>query len=774
METAARLGSDEEAGEQVVVPVFGMTCASCVRRVETAIRDVPGVLETSVNLVTREATVRIDPSVTGVDRLEAAVIDAGYKVPRDVEDEGATDQDGQPVSERQKKLARAEALARAEEDEHAGLRRSFIVSVALTVPLLVVAMSHGAIPGLDGLFGRWLQLLLATPVVLGPGRRFFSLAWQAAKHRSSDMNTLIALGTGAAWAYSTVAVVAPGVFPQAADGHAPPIYFEAAAAIITFVLLGKLLEGRARRRLADAVRGLVSLQPPTARRVTRNGEEVVPIEKLRAGDLVLIHPGERVPVDGDVVEGTGAIDESMLTGESLPVDKKKKSPVYAGTQNQFGSMVVAVRTAGNDTALHRIAEAVEQAQGSKAPIARLADRVSAVFVPAVLVLAAIAFVVWLALDPTSAGFATALERFVAVLVIACPCALGLATPAAVAVGTGRGAQLGVLVKGGTALEAASQVDTVLLDKTGTLTAGRPELTDVVDVSDLGEARLLELVAAAERRSEHPIAQAIVRGAEAKGVQRLGADGFVMEAGRGIEARVDGLVLRIGTAQWMKQVDVDPTPLEDRAEELASRGRTPSFVSIDGKLAGLIAVADRPTDEAKRVVAELKEAGIRVAMLTGDREGTARTIARELGISEVFAETRPEDKAAVVERLRGEGRRVAMVGDGVNDAPALAKADVGIAMGTGTDIAVATSDVALLRGGIASLPVALGLARRTMGTIRQNLFWAFIYNVIGLPLAAGALFPFTGWLLSPVFASAAMSLSSVSVLLNSLRLRSAGR
>ena len=758
-------GAPAPASAQADLPVQGMTCAACVRRIEKALRAAPGVQEATVNLVTKRATIAYDAQSTTPAGLAQVIVDAGYEVP-EIPDAAA--------SPRGAASRRAVAMEEAEEEALRALRRDLVVAAVLTVPLLVVAMSHGAIPGLDGTFGRWLQLALATPVVLGPGRRFFRLAWAALRHRAADMSTLVSLGTGAAWLYSTVAVVAPGLFPHAGHGHMPALYFEAAGAIISFVLLGKLLETRARKRLADAVRGLVALQPKAARRVRGDLEEDVPVEALAPGDLVLVRPGERVATDGEVARGASAVDESMLTGESMPVDKAPGSPVFGGTLNRSGALTFRVTKTGGDTALARIVEAVEQAQGSRAPIARLADVVSGIFVPVVLGIATVAFLVWLGLDPTAEGFAAAVERFVAVLVIACPCALGLATPAAVAVGTGRGAELGVLVKGGSALEAASRVDTVLLDKTGTLTSGRPELTDVVPLGEHDEETLLRLVAAAERESEHPVARAIVEGARARSLDLEPTSDFRAEAGHGIEARVGGRLVRAGTTAWLRRAGIDAGALEGEAERLAARGRTPSFVAIDGRLAGLVAVADRPTEEARRAVEALKQLGIDVAMVTGDRAGTARAVAGELGIATVFAEMKPEDKARIVAELRAAGRRVAMVGDGINDAPALAGADVGVAVGSGTDIAVAAADVALLRGGIAGLSTALRLARATLRTIRQNLFWAFFYNVIGIPIAAGLLYPLTGWLLSPVLASVAMSLSSVSVLANSLRLRSFGR
>jgi Cu+-exporting ATPase len=753
------------------LPIQGMTCGACVRRVERALQRVRGVESAAVNFVTQRASVRFDPARVGREQLARAVEAAGYEVPlpapvpqvaRAVEGSGA------PSSSAEE---RSLALAAAEDREQRELRRDFWFAATLTLPLLVVGMSHGAIPGSDGPVGRALQLVLATPIVFGPGKRFLGLALSALRHRTADMNTLVSLGVLAAWGYSALGVLVPGLFPHTEHGMLPHLYFEAAAAIITFVLLGKRLESRARKRLSDAVRGLVSLAPKTAFRIVEdeNGE-VVPVSALAPGDLLLVRPGERVPTDGAVEQGTSAVDESMLTGESVPADKQRGSAVFGGTLNQSGSFRMRVTRTGSETALGRIVEAVEQAQGSRAPIARLADVVSAYFVPVVLAVATLTLLVWVTIDPSAAGVATALERFVAVLVIACPCALGLATPAAVAVGTARGAELGVLIKGGAALEAASHVDTVLFDKTGTLTAGKPALTDVEDVSGLGEGALLELVASVERESEHPVARAIVEGVLTRGLTLGTATHFVSESGHGVEATVRGRLVRVGTSSWLARAGVETLRLESAADKLAAAGRTPSFVAVDGALAGLLAVADRATDDAKFAVAVLQRAGVEVAMITGDRERVGRAVARELGIERVFAEVKPEEKARIVEAERARGRIVAIVGDGINDAPALAGAHVGIAVGSGTDIALAAADIALLRGGVLGLPSALRLARRTLGTIRQNLFWAFIYNLIGVPVAAGALYPFTGWTLSPILASAAMSLSSVSVLLNSLRLK----
>ncbi|AKT40332.1 heavy metal translocating P-type ATPase [Chondromyces crocatus] len=834
------------------LPIRGMTCASCVRHVERALRRVDGVQEANVNLVTQRATVLFDPGATSVRALAEAVEEAGYEVPgalapdetdsagpassptaaeaeasseaslslksdastgeastgeastgeastgegsksegsaSQASSRGASSKDGasqreasspSAVASTPRRVNRAKAtssarstaetLREAEAREQRTLRRDLLLAAAFTAPLLVIAMSHGAIPFLDGALGRWLQLGLATPVVFGPGRRFFHLAWLALRRRSADMNVLIALGAGAAYLYSALGVLAPSLFPHAEHGHTPHLYFEAAAAILTFVLLGRLLEGRSRAHLGDAVRGLVALQPRTARRLRGDTEEAVPVEALVPGDLVLVRPGERLPADGQIVRGSSGIDESMLTGESLPVDKAEGDPVSAGTLNTSGAITLRVTTTGEGTALARIARAVEDAQGSKAPIARLADVVSGYFVPTVVGIALLSFGAWLWLTPGPDALATAIERAVAVLVIACPCALGLATPAAVAVGTGRGAELGVLVKGGAALEALSRVDLVLVDKTGTLTTGKPALTHVIDRSGLGEDALLALVGSAERGSEHPIAHALVEGARARGATLDTPDVLRAEAGHGVEARIGDRTLRVGTRAFLAAAGIDPEPLEPDASRLAEQGSTPSFVAIDGRLAGLVAVADRPADGAREAIAELTHLGVDLAVLTGDRQATARAIARELGVTEVHAELRPEDKARIITDARRDGRRVAMVGDGVNDAPALASADVGIAIGTGADIALDAADVALLHGGIRGVPTSVRLARKTLGTIRQNLFFAFVYNVIGIPIAAGVFFPWTGWLLSPVIASAAMSLSSVSVLLSSLRLR----
>lgn len=739
------------------LPIEGMSCAACVGHVEKALTALEGVHQADVNLISGRARVSFDPDRVSREALVAAVEDAGYEVPAREAPTASEAPDHEPPGV-------------PEDQEYGKLRRDLIATAVLGGPLLVLAMSHGAIPGSDGEVGRWLQFGLATPVLLGPGRHFFVRAWKALRHRAADMNTLVALGTGAAWLYSTTALAAPGLFLHAEHGARPHLYFEASVAILGFVQLGKLLEARARKRLSDAVRGLVALRPPTAHRREGAQERDIPVADLRPGDLFAVRPGERMPADGVVVEGVSTLDESMLTGESLPVDRSPGAAVTGGTLNQTGALLIRATRTGRDTALARIVAAVEEAQGNKAPVARLADVVSSYFVPVVLVLATFAALAWVFHDPSRAGLAVALERFVAVLVIACPCALGLATPAAVAVGTGRGAELGILVKGGAALEAASLVTTVFLDKTGTLTTGRPALTHVRPLGGCSGRDLLAWVAAVEQPSEHPVARAIVKAAMEQGIAPGQARGFAATVGSGVEGEVEGARVLAGTARWLRERGVSVSALEPEAERLASEGHTPVLVARGGQPVGLVAVADTEAPEARAALEALRAMGIEVAMVTGDREGTARHIAAALGIERVHAGVLPEQKAALVRAERDRGRRVAMVGDGVNDAPALAAADVGVAMGTGSDIAAASADIALLRGSIGALPVALSLGRRTLQVIRQNLFWAFIYNVIGIPLAAGVLYPWTGLQLSPVVASAAMSLSSVSVLLNSLRLR----
>jgi Cu+-exporting ATPase len=740
-----------EQTQTIELDVLGMTCAACVRRVEKALGKLDGVAAVSVNLVTHRASVQYEQARVDPGQLSRAIVDAGYRV-------AELDQlDPQPgASRRVSSQARAAALARAEADEQRSMRRDLIRAATLTIPALLIAMAHELVPA----WTRYLQFALITPVVFGPGRRFMRLALAALRHRTSDMNTLVSLGVLASYGYSALALFAPRLFQH------PHVYFEAAGAIVMFVLLGKWLETRARKRLSETVHGLMSLAPRHAQRLRGQTLEQVQLDAIAVGDLLLVRPGERVPLDGVVCDGVSAVDESLLSGESLPVDKHAGSRVYAGALNQSGALSVRVTKTEESTALAGIIEAVEQAQGSRAPIAQLADVVSSYFVPGVLAIAALTFALWL-----PSGWASAIERAVAVLVIACPCALGLATPAAVAVGTGRGAELGVLVKGGAPLEAASRIDCVLFDKTGTLTQGHAQLTDLVALPHVSEAELLTWVASVEQASEHPLAQAIVRGARERGAQVQAVSAFEASAGAGAQAVHADKRVSIGTQAYLHARGIDTSPLEAAAERLALEGKSVSFVASEQQLAGLVAIADVVRDDARSVIEALRTTGVEVGMLTGDREQTARAIAATLGIERVFAGVKPRDKARIVQEERARGRRVAMVGDGLNDAPALAGADLGIAVGSGTDVALAAADIVLMQGGISALPTALALARRTMRTIRENLFWAFVYNVIGIPIAAGALYTSTGFVLSPVLASAAMSLSSLSVLASSLRLRS---
>lgn len=748
----------------------GMHCASCVSRIDKALRAVPGVLSAEVNLATRRASVIVRPDLVGAHELRAAVTRAGFTV-ADVRHRGAGDAESSGRAGPASVTERNRAREAAEAHERRVAIRDVAAAVALTAPLIALAMSHGAFAFAETALGRGAQLVLAAAVVFGPGWRLLELGVKAARAGAPDMHTLVALGVLASFGQSCDALI--GSWGATHPAHAAPhLYFEAAAAIVTLVLLGRLLEARARRRLGEAVAGLAALTPRLARRRTNERDEEVEVASLLPGDVVIVRPGERLPADGVVVEGTSAVDESLLTGESVPVAKSPGDPLTGGALNTSGALVARVTRTGEHTALARIAAAVEAAQGSRAPSARLADRVSAILVPVVLLVALATFAVWATVGGADAG--TALTRAVAVLVIACPCALGLATPAAVAVGVGRGAELGVLYGGGAALEAAARVDTVFLDKTGTLTEGRPRLVDVAASGGFDAARVLSLAAALERASEHPLAHAVVAGAAARGVAALQASALEFVPGGGVTGRVDGAHVRAGSAMWLAKVGVDVAPLAARADEEAAAGRTPVYVAVDGALAGLVVIADAPARGAREAVARLRSRGLRAVMLTGDRRATARAVALEVGLDEVLAEQSPEDKLRAVEAARASGQRVLMVGDGVNDAAALAAADVGVAMGGGTDLALAAADVALMGGGIRALDRALGLAHATVSTIRRNLAFAFAYNVVAIPLAAGALVPSFGIELSPVVASAAMSASSVSVLASSLALRRYGR
>jgi P-type Cu+ transporter len=740
--------------------VSGMTCASCVARVERALKKVPGVLDASANFATGKASVRYLPGVAEMRDLERAVEGAGYEVIREEEE---------PVED-------------AQHREYGELRRRFLVAAVLTALILV-----GSLPMMLGFMPPvpmgWLNLgllVLATPVQFWAGWRFYEGAWGALKHGQANMNTLVAVGTSAAYLYSTVATLAPGLFES---GRAD-VYFDTSALIITLILLGRLLEARARGRTNEAIKRLAGLRAKTAR-VVRGGEEVeAPVEDVEVGDVVVVRPGEKVPVDGHVVSGESAVDEAMITGEPMPAHKRAGDEVIGATINKTGSFRFEATGVGEEMALSQIMRMVEEAQGSKAPIQRLADRVSGVFVPVVMALAAITFLVWIFFGPEPA-FTLALLNFVAVLIIACPCAMGLATPTSIMVGTGRGAERGILVKGGEALERAHKLTTVVLDKTGTLTKGEPELTDVAATNGLPERELLRLVASAERGSEHPLGEAIVRGAEERGIELAEARGFDAPTGRGVRAEVEGRNVLVGNRKFMEEAGVSEDGLSGRFGRLSAAGKTPVFVAVDGEIAGLVAVADVVREESREAVDDLRGMGLEVVMLTGDNAWTANAVARELGIDRVLAEVLPEDKEGEVRGLQAGGRVVAMVGDGINDAPALARADVGVAIGTGTDVAMEAADLTLVSGDVRGVARAIRLSRATIKNIRQNLFWAFAYNVLLIPVAAGALYPFFAGgtvpdllrpflgeygFLNPVLAAAAMALSSVTVLGNALRLR----
>ena len=673
------------------------------------------------------------------------------------------------------------------------MTRRFWISAVLSLPIVVLEMgSHlvGAVADVvPASTSAWLQLALATPVVLWGGLPFFVRGWQSVRTRNLNMFTLIALGTGVAWSYSVVATLAPGAFPArfrdaGMDGMAAmaassgagsvAVYFEAAAVITTLVLLGQVLELRAREKTSGAIKALLRLAPSTARRLDEAGQEIeVPLEQVAIGDALRVRPGEKVPVDGAVREGRSSVDESMVTGESMPVTKSAGDAVIAGTLNQSGALVVTAEKVGTDTVLARIVQMVSQAQRSRAPIQRTADRVAGLFVPAVLLIAVAAFLTWSFVGPEP-RLATALVVAVAVLIIACPCALGLATPISIMVGVGKGAESGVLVKDAEALERMERVDTVVLDKTGTLTQGRPSVTEVVlaDESDLDEDGLLRLAAAVEQASEHPLARAVVEAAREHGLDIPEVTDFDAPSGRGVTGRVEGRTVVIGSAAYLEGLGTDVDQLAGEADRLRGTGATAVLVAIDSTLAGVVAVADPVKDTTPEALAALAEAGVEVVMLTGDNRTTAEAVARELGIGRVEAEVLPDRKAEVVQRLRAEGRVVAMAGDGVNDAPALAAADVGLAMSSGTDVAIESAGVTLLHGDLVGIVRARRLSRATMRNIRQNLAFAFMYNAAGIPLAAGVLYPFTGWLLSPIIAAAAMALSSVSVISNAARLRAA--
>lgn len=753
--------------ENTTLKLRGMSCASCANNIETAIRSVPGVEHCAVNFGAEQATVSYDPHQTDIAAIQNAVDAAGYTAQPVQEDVLAPEDD----AERRERQA-----------EHRKLRRKVWISGIVSGVLVI-----GSLPAMTGLsvpfipmwlHNPWLQLVLTAPILFWAGSSFFINAWKALKRHTATMDTLVAIGTGTAYAYSLFPTLFPAWFT--AQGLAPDVYYEAAVVIITLILLGRLLENRAKGQTSEAIRKLVGLQARTAR-IIRDGHEVdIPIADVMRNDVILVRPGEKIPVDGEIIEGSSTIDEAMVTGESVPVKKRVGDEVIGATINKTGSFTFRATRVGKDTFLAQIVKLVQQAQGSKAPIQRLADQVTGWFVPVVMAIAIATFVLWY---NVMGNVTMALITTVGVLIIACPCALGLATPTSIMVGTGKGAENGILIKGAESLEQAHKLQTIVLDKTGTITQGKPTVTDFVTVNGTAhrnEFTLLQLAASIERNSEHPLAEAVVQYARSQGVDLVEAQEFEAIAGSGVQGRVAAQSVQLGTQRWMTERGIDTALLEAQWERLESAGKTVIWLAIDGKIAGIMGIADAVKPSSVSAIRALQRLGLEVVMLTGDNHRTAAVIAREVGIQRVFAEVRPEQKASVVAMLqqgdrvdraqRSTPQTVAMVGDGINDAPALAQADVGIAIGTGTDVAIAASDITLISGDLHGIVTAIQLSRATLRNIRQNLFFAFIYNVAGIPIAAGVLYPFSGWLLSPIIAGAAMAFSSVSVVTNALRLR----
>jgi Cu+-exporting ATPase len=745
------VGTQLVAGKEssISFPVSGMTCAACQSRVQGALASEPGVLDASVNLLTKSAAVRYDSAAVSPARLIEAVRATGYEAELPVADETA-----------------ARTMSRRQDAEEREARE---LAIKATVSIVAGIVSMGISMVLEGNpLANYGLLGLTAAILLWAGRDIYRRAWKAVRHGSADMNTLVALGTGSAFLYSVIATIAPHLFAR--NGIAPDVYYEAVIFIIGLVLAGRAIEARATRKTSEALRRLVTLLPPGAR-VEENGKWVEkPLADVRSGEIVVVRPGERIPVDGILVEGSSDVDESMLTGEPLPVAKSAGDRVVGGTLNTTGAFRYRATSVGTESVLARIVRLMEEAQSSRAPIQRLADRVSAVFVPSVLAIAIVTFIAWYVIAGPSA-LPHAIAAAVSVLIIACPCAMGLAVPTAVMVATGRGAGMGLLIKGGEVLQRAGDVDTVVLDKTGTVTEGVPAVARVIALGPFSESEILVYAAALERHSEHPMATAIVRAAKAKELSLYPATEFTSRTGSGVTGKVEGHELAVGNAALMRELGI--TNEDPRLADGSSlKAMSDLYVAIDGRVVGAIAVSDSLRPTSREAVQRLQEMEVEVVLLTGDRFSTAKAIAQEIGIQRVVAEVLPQDKVAEIRRLQALGRVVAMVGDGINDAPALAQSDVGISMPKGTDIAIEASDIALMRSDLCGVPAAISLSRQTMATMKQNLFWAFVYNVIGIPIAAGVLYPFTGVMLSPIIASAAMALSSVSVVTNSLRLRHA--
>jgi P-type Cu+ transporter len=743
--------------ENVTLKLRGMSCASCAKEIEDAIRSVRGVDLCSVNFAAEQATVSYNPDQTDIFNIQKAVDEAGYSAQLISGDVFAPEDD----AERQERQGENHKLTRK-------VWFSGIVSAVLVIGSLP-AMTGLPIPFVPmWLHNSWLQLVLTTPILFWAGNEFFINAWKALKRHTATMDTLVAIGTGTAYLYSLFPTFVPQWFID--QGLRPDVYFEAATVIIALILLGGLLQNRAKGQTSEAIRRLIGLQAKTAR-VIRDGRELdIAIAEVIAGDIVLVRPGEKIPVDGEIIDGSSTIDEAMVTGESVPVKKHPGDEVIGATINKTGGFKFRVTRVGKDTFLAQIVKLVQQAQGSKAPIQRLADQVTGWFVPVVIAIAILTFVLWFNL---MGNVTMALVNTMGVLIIACPCALGLATPTSIMVGTGKGAENGILIKGAESLELAHKIQMIVLDKTGTITQGKPTVTDFITVkgtANRNEFQLLQLAAAVERNSEHPLAEAVVQYAQAQGVALAETREFAAIAGSGVQGLVSNQQVQIGTQRWLDELGIDTSELQNQGDKLEYLGKTVIWLAVDGEVEAIMGIADAVKPSSVRTIRALQKMSLEVVMLTGDNQRTANVIAQEVGIKRVFAEVRPEQKAATVAALQAEGKIVAMVGDGINDAPALAQADVGMAIGTGTDVAIAASDITLISGDLQGIVTAIQLSRATIRNIKQNLFFAFIYNIAGIPIAAGVLYPIFGWLLNPIIAGAAMAFSSVSVVTNALRLR----
>ena len=771
--------------ERLTIPVEGMSCASCVAKVENALKGIPGIIDATANLALATATIELVAGTVTRQEMIRQIETAGYVVPHATE----SSEEHHHVDHK------------AHKDEARQLLLRTTVCATISAVVLLGSFRHVLVFVPEVLGNPYFLWALASVVQFWGGLPFYKGAFKSAVHLTSDMNTLIAVGSSAAYLYSASVILFPDFFSRA-EATMPALYFDTSSVIITLILLGRLLETLARGRTSDAMRALMSLQPPTARVVRNSSEEEIPIEHVVVGDVIIVRPGDRIPTDGVVIEGRSSVDESMISGEPIPVTKEPGDQVIGGTINKTGSLRFRATQVGKDTVLAQIVQLVQHAQSTKPPVQRLADAIAARFVPAVIAIAVVTFLLWYFLGPDPA-FTYALLNFIAVLIVACPCALGLATPTAIIVGMGKGAENGILIRSGEALETAHKVDTIVLDKTGTITRGEPTVTDVIFVTGFDEDELIRMAASAEKGSEHPLGEAIVRFAEIRGIGIATPSSFEAVPGHGVRAEIDGHTVVVGSRKLMGEIEgghsdrsknnisttglknqepdtssaisstikgVSSEQLPDIADRLAQVGKTPVYVSIDGTLAGVIAIADTPKPESRQAVMELKRLGLEVVMVTGDDKHTAQAIADEVGIEKIMAEVLPQQKADVIKRFQDEGRSVAMVGDGINDAPALAQGDIGIAIGAGTDVAIEAADITLVSGDLRAVATAIRLSRATMRTIRQNLFWAFFYNVVLIPVAAGALYPVFGILLNPMWAAAAMAFSSVSVVSNSLRLK----